>query len=80
MTEAFVTEFKVIVPAFAWNDWGNPQETAVRINGLQIKIFIRIKTADYSTVTLGKTLIAVHQWTAKQFWVDRQYLKQQDNI
>jgi hypothetical protein len=24
--------------------------------------------------------IAVHQWTAKQFWVDRQSFKQEDNI
>jgi hypothetical protein len=28
----------------------------------------------------GKTSIAVHQWTAKQFWVDRQSFKQKDNI
>jgi hypothetical protein len=29
---------------------------------------------------LGKTSIAVHQWTAKQFWVDCQSFKQEDNI
>jgi hypothetical protein len=29
---------------------------------------------------LGKTSIAVHQWTAKQFWVHRQSFKQEDNI
>jgi hypothetical protein len=29
---------------------------------------------------LGKTSIAVHQWTAKQFWVDRHTFTQQDNI
>jgi hypothetical protein len=29
---------------------------------------------------LGKTSIAVHQWTAKQFWVDRQSFKQEDYI
>jgi hypothetical protein len=29
---------------------------------------------------LGKTSIEVHQWTAKQFWVDRQSFKQQDII
>jgi hypothetical protein len=29
---------------------------------------------------LGKTSIAVHQWTAKKFWVDRKSLKQEDNI
>jgi hypothetical protein len=28
----------------------------------------------------GKTSIAVHQWTAKQSWVDRQSFKQEDNI
>jgi hypothetical protein len=28
----------------------------------------------------GKTSIAVHQWNAKQFWVDRQFFKQEDNI
>jgi hypothetical protein len=26
---------------------------------------------------LGKTSIVVHQWTAKQFWVDRQSFKQE---
>jgi hypothetical protein len=29
---------------------------------------------------LGKTSIAVHQWTAKRFWMDRQSFKQEDNI
>jgi hypothetical protein len=29
---------------------------------------------------LGKTSVADHQWTAKQFWVDRQSFKQEDNI
>jgi hypothetical protein len=28
---------------------------------------------------LGKTSIVVHQWTAKQYWVDRQCFKQEDN-
>jgi hypothetical protein len=30
--------------------------------------------------SLSKTSIAAHQWTAKQFWVDRQSLKQEDNV
>jgi hypothetical protein len=34
----------------------------------------------YCTADLGKKSIVVHQWTAKQFWVDRQSLKQEDNI
>jgi hypothetical protein len=29
----------------------------------------------YSMSALGKTPIAVHQWTAKQFWVDSQSFK-----
>jgi hypothetical protein len=29
---------------------------------------------------LGKTSIADRQWTAKQFWVDRQTFKQKDDI
>jgi hypothetical protein len=29
---------------------------------------------------LGKTSITVHQWTAKQFWVDRQSFKQESNV
>jgi hypothetical protein len=33
-----------------------------------------------SITALGKTSIAVQQWTAKQFWVDRQSIKQEDNI
>jgi hypothetical protein len=32
------------------------------------------------TPAVGKTSITVHQWTAKQFWVDRQSFKQEDNI
>jgi hypothetical protein len=32
------------------------------------------------TPALGKTSIAVHQWTTKQFWVDRQSFMQEDNI
>jgi hypothetical protein len=32
------------------------------------------------TQALGKTSIAVRQWTAKQLWVDRQAFKQEDNI
>jgi hypothetical protein len=31
-------------------------------------------------LTLHKTSIADHQWTVKQFWVDRQSFKQEDNI
>jgi hypothetical protein len=34
----------------------------------------------HSTPALGKTSIAVHQWTAKQFWVDRQSFKKEDDI
>jgi hypothetical protein len=33
-----------------------------------------------SRAALGKTLIVVSQWTAKQFWVDRQSFKQENNI
>jgi hypothetical protein len=33
-----------------------------------------------SRTALGKTWTADHQWTAKQFWVDRQSFKQEDNI
>jgi hypothetical protein len=33
-----------------------------------------------SISALSKTSIAVHQWTAKQFWVDRQSFKQKDNV
>jgi hypothetical protein len=29
---------------------------------------------------LGKTSVTVHQWTAKQFWVDSQSFKHEDNI
>jgi hypothetical protein len=29
---------------------------------------------------LGKTSIAVYQWTTKQFWVDRQSFKQEDSV
>jgi hypothetical protein len=32
------------------------------------------------TAALDRTWMAVHQWTAKQFWVDRQSSKQEDNI
>jgi hypothetical protein len=31
------------------------------------------------TPALGKTSVTVHQRTAKQFWVDRQSFKQEDN-
>jgi hypothetical protein len=37
-------------------------------------------SARYHKPALGKTSIGVHQWTASQFWVDRQSLKQEDNI
>jgi hypothetical protein len=40
----------------------------------QLVICLQYKTA------LGKTSIAVYQWTAKQFWVDRKSCKQEDNI
>jgi hypothetical protein len=33
-----------------------------------------------ATAALGKTSIAVHHWTVKQSGVDRQSLKQEDNI
>jgi len=36
------------------------------------------KPMSQPTTALGKTSIAVHQWTAKQFWVDRQSFKQED--
>jgi hypothetical protein len=29
---------------------------------------------------LGEMPIVVHQWATKQFWVDRQSFKQEDNI
>jgi hypothetical protein len=39
-----------------------------------------LSVAILSIATLGKTSIAVHQWAAKQFRVDRQSFKQKDNI
>jgi hypothetical protein len=44
--------------------------------------FIIILTSVWSSPksTLGNTSIVVHQWTAKQFWMDRQSFKQEDNI
>jgi hypothetical protein len=38
------------------------------------EVFICYKTA------LGKTSIAVRQWTVKQFWVDRQSFKQEEKV
>jgi hypothetical protein len=39
-----------------------------------------VKLRHYISTALGNTSIAVHQWPAKQFWVDRQTFKQDDNI
>jgi hypothetical protein len=51
------------------------------LSGIRTRDPINQAAADLRlTPTLGKTSIAVHQWTAKQFWVDHQSFKQEDNI
>jgi hypothetical protein len=39
-----------------------------------------LKGWPHNKTALGKTSIAVHQWTTKQFWVDRQFFKQENNV